>query len=92
MLDRRREESVNLEMRTTPSPNTSALDAFIARKAELDAALCRLQRLSDDFFGVSPDDVTWGHVTELTDYCRALKQITDQALREGESADLDGND
>lgn len=86
MLDRRREESVTLEMRTTPSPNTSALDAFIARKAELDAGLCRLQRLSDDFFGLSPDDINWGHVTELADYCRALKQVSDQALREGEYA------
>jgi len=87
MLDRRREESVTLEMRTAPSANASALDAFIGSKAELDALLSRLQRLSDDFFGVSPDDVTWGHVTELADYCRALKRVTDQAFREGEHAE-----
>jgi hypothetical protein len=45
-----------------------------------------LAGISDDFFGISPDDVTWGHVTELADYCRALKRITDQALRKGEHA------
>jgi hypothetical protein len=86
MLDWRREESVTLDMQNASSTDASALDAFIARKAELDAALCRLQRLSDDFFCLSPDDVNWGHVTELADYCRALKRITDQALREGECA------
>lgn len=73
-------------MKTAPSAPATALDAFIARKAQLDGLLYRLQRLSDDFFGISPDDVTWGHVTELADYCRALKQISDQALREGEHA------
>lgn len=87
MLDRRREESVTPDRRTAPSTNASALDTFIARKAELDALLSRLRRLSDVFFGVSPDDVTWGHVTELADYCRALKQISDQAFREGEHAE-----
>jgi hypothetical protein len=79
-------------MNTAPSTPDTALDAFIARKAELDELLSRLQRLSDDFFGISPDDVTWGHVTELADHCRKLREVTDQAYRDGEYADLDRDD
>ena len=36
----------------------TALDAFIARKTEIDAMLERLKVLSDEHFGVSPDDPT----------------------------------
>ena len=32
----------------------TALDAFIARKAEIDAMLARLKALSDDHFGYTP--------------------------------------
>jgi hypothetical protein len=35
-----------------------ALAAFAQRKAEIDAMLARLQALSADHFGYSPDEIT----------------------------------
>lgn len=39
--------------------NRTALDAFIAKKIEIDTMLARPQVLSDDHFNVAPDDVNW---------------------------------
>ena len=36
--------------------------AFIARKAEIDAMLARLQALSADHFNTDPDALTWSDV------------------------------
>jgi hypothetical protein len=63
-----------------------ALAAFVAKKAEIDATLTRLQALSDDHFGYSPDEVTWGHVGTLGYYAELLKRTTDMAFNEGEHA------
>jgi hypothetical protein len=63
-----------------------ALAAFVQRKAEIDAMLSRLQALSDDHFGVAPDEVTWGHVGSLGHYAELLTRITDMAFNEGEHA------
>ena len=75
---------------TTRTQNTTsqekALAAFVAKKAEIDAMLARLQSLSDDHFEVAPDEVTWGHVGDLGRYAELLQQITDIAFREGEHA------
>jgi hypothetical protein len=75
---------------TTPTPKTSnqekALAAFVARKAEIDAMLARLQSLSDDHFDVGPDEVTWSHVDHVAHYANLLRQITDMAFNEGEHA------
>ena len=65
----------------------TALDAFIARKAEIDTMLARLKTLSDDHFGVAPDDVDWGHVGTLAHYAELLKRISDSAFKEGEFAE-----
>ena len=74
----------------TPKPNTGssqdALAAFVQKKAEIDAMLTRLQALSDDHFGLTPDEVTWGDVTSLADYAELLKRITERAFKEGEYA------
>jgi hypothetical protein len=74
----------------TPKNNTrsnhDALAAFVQRKAEIDAMLGRLQTLSDDHFGVAPDEVTWGHVGSLGHYVELLRRITDMAFSEGEHA------
>ena len=67
--------------------NATALDAFIARKAEIDAMLDRLKALSDEHFDTSPDDIHWGHVGTLTHYAELLKRITDTAFQEGENAE-----
>jgi hypothetical protein len=45
--------------------NDDALAAFVARKATIDAMLSRIQSLSNDHFGVAPDEVTWGDVGTL---------------------------
>ena len=66
--------------------NRTALDAYIARKAEIDTMLTRLTALSDDHFGVGPDEINWGHVATLAHYAELLKRITDSAFKEGEHA------
>lgn len=72
---------------TKTAAKQTALDAFIARKAEIDAALARLQALSDDHFDYAPDDINWGHVGTLAHYAELLKRITDSAFKEGEHAE-----
>ena len=64
-----------------------ALAAFVAKKAEIDAMLTRLQALSGDHFGYSPDDVTWDHVGTLEHYSGLLKRVTDSAFNESECAE-----
>lgn len=64
-----------------------ALDAFIAKKAEIDVMLERLSALRDDHFGVATDEVTWGHVGTLGHYAELLKRITDAGFKEGEHAE-----
>ena len=66
--------------------NEDALAAFVSKKAEVDTMLPRLQTLSDDHFGYSPDEVTWPHVGTLEHYADLLKRITDMAFNEGEHA------
>ena len=51
-------------MRKSPN-NQVALDAFIARKAEIDRMLERLTALSGDHFNVSPGEINWGHAGTL---------------------------
>jgi len=66
--------------------NSRALDAFLARKVEIDAMLARLAAHSDDHFGIAPDDVNWGHAGTLAHYAELLKRIADAAFGEGEHA------
>jgi hypothetical protein len=67
--------------------NEQALAAFVSKKAEIDAMLARLQALSDDHFGYSPDEVTWSHAEGLAHYAELLKRITDMAFNEGDHAE-----
>jgi len=69
-----------------PQPHLTALDAFMARKAEIDSQLARLQALNDEYFNLSPDSIHWGHVGDLTRHAELLRQITDSAFKEGEHA------
>jgi hypothetical protein len=66
--------------------NEDALAAFVSRKAEIDTMLARLQALSADHFGYSPDEVTWTHVSTLEHYADLLKRVTNMAFIEGEHA------
>jgi hypothetical protein len=72
---------------TKTSNKPQAIDAFIARKAEIDAMLERLAALSADHFDTSPDEINWGHVGTLEYYAELLSRITDAAFKEGEYAE-----
>ena len=65
----------------------NVLDAYIAKKIEIDTMIARLTALTDDHFNVAPDEVDWGHVGTLAHYAELLKRITDSAFREGEHAE-----
>jgi hypothetical protein len=78
-------QTKEIAMRKSPN-NQVALDAFIARKAEIDLMLERLTALSGDHFNVSPGEINWGHAGTLTHYAELLKRITDAAFKEGEHA------
>jgi hypothetical protein len=65
----------------------AALSAFVAKKAEIDAMLARLQGLSADHFNASPDAINWADVGTLDHYASLLKRITDSAFGEGEFAE-----
>lgn len=67
--------------------NDKALAAFMTRKAEIDTMLARLQGLSDEHFEASPDDIHWGHVGDLADISKNLREICDRAFQEGEYAE-----
>ena len=73
--------------KTKSSSNEEALAAFVSKKAEIDAVLARLQALSDDHFGYSPDEIGWDHVGTLGYYAELLKRVTDSAFKEGEHAE-----
>ena len=66
------------------SNNEKALEAFIAKKAESDAQLKRLQDLSDSMFETHPDEVNYGDVGNLGFMTEKLKEVTDFMFNEGE--------
>jgi hypothetical protein len=49
--------SLRLRNQITKSKE-QGLAAFVSKKAEIDAMLTRLQALSDNHFGYSPDEIT----------------------------------
>ena len=67
--------------------NTKALDAFIGKKAEIDAMLARLQALSDDHFNFDPEAVNWCSVGSIGGVASDLQKITDFPFGEGEHAE-----
>ena len=70
-----------------PSDNSKAVAAFIAKKAEIDAMLARLQALSDDHFNFDPEAVNWGSVGSISSVASDLLKITDFLFGEGEHAE-----
>ncbi len=67
-----------------PPTKQDPIDAFIDLKILIDTRLARLKELSDENFNVAPERVTWANVGDLGHYAELLKEITDQAFREGE--------
>lgn len=60
-----------------PRKTATALQAFTDKKARIDSALERIKAMSGNHFGVSPDEVNWGHVGTLNYYAELLNRITD---------------
>jgi hypothetical protein len=73
--------------KTKTRSSQDALAAFVQKKVEIDAMLARLQSLSADHFGYSPDEIRWDHVGTLGYYAELLKRVTDSAFHEGEHAE-----
>jgi hypothetical protein len=67
--------------------SNKALDAFIGKKAEIDAMLARLQALSDDHFNFDPEAVNWGSVGSIGSVASDIRKITDFLFGEGEHAE-----
>ena len=67
--------------------NSEAVEAFLAKKAEIDTMLARLTALSAEHFNTEPETVHWGDVGDLEFYASLLKRVTDSAFREGEHAE-----
>ncbi len=63
-----------------------ALDAYIAKVAQIDATLKRLQGACDDHFFNHPDEIHWGHVGDVAGIEEALRRISDSVFKEGEHA------
>lgn len=42
--------------------NSEAVEAFLAKKAEIDTMLARLTALSAEHFNTDPDTLHWGHL------------------------------
>ncbi|MBX6746906.1 MAG: hypothetical protein QJR07_10740 [Acetobacteraceae bacterium] len=64
-----------------------SLEAFLARKAEFDALLADLQRMSAEHFGANPDAVLWGEVGNLEFYTAQMRRVTDAYFKRGEHAE-----
>lgn len=54
--------------------NDSAVGALMAAKAEFDSIVNSLSAMSEDHFGVLPDDVNWGHVGSVSEAIRLLRE------------------
>jgi hypothetical protein len=67
--------------------NSEAVEAFLAKKAEIDTMLARLTALSTEHFNTDPETLHWGHVGNLEFYASFLKRVTDSAFRESEHAE-----
>ena len=74
-------------MTRSATDNSTAIDAFLTAKIEIDSMLERLTSLSTDHFATSPDEINWGHVGTLNHYHAKLREITDSAFKEGEHAE-----
>lgn len=52
----------------------TAVEHFIAVKAEIDGLIERLSAQSADHFGVAPDDIHFGHVGDLNRMAALLRE------------------
>jgi hypothetical protein len=64
-----------------------SLKAFLGKKAEFDALLADLQRMTDDHFGADTEAVLWGNVSTLEHWNSRLREVADAYFKRGEFAE-----
>jgi hypothetical protein len=64
-----------------------SLAAFAAAKADFDARIADLQRMSAEHFGANPEAVLWAATGSLAHWNSLLTQVTDAYFRRGEHAE-----
>jgi hypothetical protein len=77
MIDRERRQARNA---------SESLEVFVAKKAEFDALVADLRRMSADHFSADPEKILWSEAASLADWNARLRQITDAYFRRGEFA------
>jgi hypothetical protein len=64
-----------------------SLAAFVAAKADFDARIGDLQRMSAEHFGADPEAVLWAATASVAHWNSLLAQSTDAYFRCGEHAE-----
>jgi hypothetical protein len=73
-------------MKKKTTQHKKAIEAFIAKKAQIDVILTRLQKLSADHFEIDPDKVDWGDVGTIAHVLDYRPEARDFIVPEGEYA------
>jgi hypothetical protein len=71
-------------MKKKATQHEKAIEAFIAKKAQIDTILARLQKLSADHFEVDPNKADWGDVGTIAYVLDYLQEANDFIFHEGE--------
>lgn len=66
--------------------HATAIEAFLAAKAQLDNALAQLMAASEDHFDTNPDAVNWADAAQMQRVANEIENIRDMALKQGEYA------
>jgi len=70
----------------------AALDAFMKANVEILDLLHDLTEIADEHFDLTPDEITWANVGDVTETRNALQAISDRIKGEGEyAAAAEGN-
>jgi len=64
--------------------NEKALNAWMAKKAQIDAILNRLQAASADQFNADPEAINWADVGDISHVAGLLQAASDNLFQEGE--------
>jgi len=72
-------ETMNLPQWLQETIATEALDAYIAKLAQIQEELAELQARADDHFGNEPDSIHWAHVGDLDNILASLQLANGKA-------------
>jgi hypothetical protein len=74
----------------TSQASRTALDAYMAHHTAALALIERIHEAIENYDDApSPEELTWGHVGDMAETERELRQIADRLFREGEYAPED---